>query len=75
MILKTWKLMDARCALWYCVSLFLSSWVAFGLGMALARFDIGLTIFFFILGGFLLIGSEVLYWKYRSGLRKRIVQA
>ena len=70
-IVEKWELLDTEQALWYCITFFFGFLVACGIGLIVARFTLGLSILLFILSGFLLALSEVLYWKYRAELRKR----
>jgi hypothetical protein len=70
-IIEKWKLMDVEKALWYCVSFFFGFLFVSGIGVVMAQYSLELATFLFILSGFLLAMSEVLYWKYRALLRKR----
>ncbi|NYT12232.1 MAG: hypothetical protein GKC03_06755 [Methanomassiliicoccales archaeon] len=47
------------------------SWISFWGGVSAFFFDIRWTMLSFVSGGFLLAMSEVLYRKYRDGMRKR----
>ena len=70
-ILEKWNLMGPRYAIRYCIILMVGSWIAFWSGFNAYYIDVRMTMLLFVLGGFLLMMSEILYRKYQSGMSKR----
>jgi len=66
-----WTLMDSREAWIYCITMFFAFWITLAIASYFSfRYGGDTALFFYLLAGFFLGASEVMYWVQR-GLKSK----